>query len=144
MNISSRVDYALSCILRIADKYKKRLVTISEIAHQEKLREDYVAQLLLSMKRRGLLKSCRGADGGYFLAKPPSKIAIKDVVESIEHPIIDIICFRKKARKYKCIHYDDCKIRYLWLDFKKATEGFFMKYTLEALLKKRKEEKSWM
>ena len=143
MKIASRVDYALSCLLRIADRRGKSPVTASEIAAKEKLKEDYVEQLLILLRRKGIIKSTRGPGGGYLLAKPPSRITMKDVIEAIEKDVLEIICFRKKGRRHKCAHMEDCRIRGLWLKVKKDIELVFDKFDLEKMLSRRRKEKNW-
>jgi len=144
MKISSRVDYALSCILIIADSYdKQKPVTVSEIAEKEELELDYVEQLCITMKKAGILKSIRGKKGGYILARPPFRISAKDVVLAIDKNIIEPVCFRKKGRRKRCIHLKDCKIRFLWNGLKKNMELFLESYALDRLLKLRRREKRW-
>lgn len=144
MKVSSRVDYALSCILRIADKYGKyRPVVVKEVAEKEKLEPDYVEQLCVTMKRAGILKSVRGRTGGYVLTASPDKISVKDVIGAIDVNILESICFRKKGRRKKCVHLEDCKIRFLWKKLKENMESFLKRYTLDKLLKLRRKEKNW-
>lgn len=144
MRISSRVDYALSCILRVADRHnKKRPVSVKYVAEKERLATDYVEQLLIKMRRFGILKSLRGKEGGYILARSPSKITAKDVVRSIENEVLELVCFREKGRKNKCIHLDDCKIRNVWINLRESMEAFLEKHTLDELLKLRRKEENW-
>src|SRR3989442_2981198 len=60
-------------------------VAARELAEQEKLPHDYVEQILLRLRRAGLVDSVRGAKGGYHLARPPQDISVKDVIEASEH-----------------------------------------------------------
>lgn len=144
MKISSRVDYALSCILRIADRHKKgKPVTVNEIAEKEKIEPDYVEQLCLMMKRAGILRSVRGKTGGYMLAISPDRISAKDVMVAIEKNILEPVCFRKKGRRKRCAHFEDCKIRSLWENLKKDMELSLSKYALKRLLVLRRSEKNW-
>ncbi len=144
MKVSSRVDYALSCLLRVADKYaERRLVTIREVGEKERIETDYVEQLFIAMKRAGILKSVRGKAGGYVLNKPAHKITVKDVVVAINKEVLKIICHRKKGRRNKCIHSTDCKIRILWEGLRDDMELFLEKYTIEKLLTLRRKEKKW-
>ncbi|MBN1871004.1 MAG: Rrf2 family transcriptional regulator [Candidatus Omnitrophica bacterium] len=144
MKISSRADYALSCILRIADKYgKDRHVTVGEIAESEDIASDYVERLCVIMKRSGLLKSIRGKNGGYVLARDPKKISAKDVLLAIDHIVLEPVCFRKKGRRKKCVHIRDCKIRVLWEELKQNMESFLDRESLQDLLIKRRREGNW-
>ncbi len=144
MRLSSRVDYALSCILRIADREAADdPVTVVEIAKKEGLESDYVERLCVMMKRRGILKSVRGKLGGYVLAKPAEDISAKDVILSIEKSVLELVCFRKKGRRKKCVHLKDCNVRYLWENLKKDMELTLSKYTVDQLVGLRRKQKNW-
>lgn len=144
MKISSRLDYAISCIIRVADKYKsKKPISISHVSAKERLEYDYTEQLLVKMRRAGLLKSVRGPAGGYILSRPPDKITVKDVALAIEDEILELICFRKKGRKKRCVHFSDCRVRGLWLKLREEMESFLTRHTIKGLLLLRKKEKSW-
>jgi Rrf2 family transcriptional regulator, iron-sulfur cluster assembly transcription factor len=142
MKVSSRVDYALSCAIRVAERYgSNEPVNVRQIAGKEKLAMDYVEQLLVTMKRAGILKSVRGKGGGYVLAVSPDKISAKDIVEAVDKNILEPVCFRKKGRQNKCCHSYDCKIRGFWVGLKDKMEDFMDDYTLEKLLILRKKER---
>ncbi|MBL7071942.1 MAG: Rrf2 family transcriptional regulator [Candidatus Omnitrophica bacterium] len=144
MKISSRVDYALSCVLRVADRPDKgNPVTVGDIAKKEKIESDYVERLCVTMKRNGILKSIRGKSGGYILARPAERISAKDVIVAIERNVLEPVCFRKKGRRKKCVHLVGCKIRFLWDNLKKDMELTLSKYTVDQLLSLRKREKNW-
>ena len=143
MKVSSRADYALSCVLRIADKYgDNRPVTVGEVAKKEKLESDYVEHLFIAMRRSGILNSIRGKTGGYVLASPPGKISAKEVIEAIDGSILKLVCFRKKGRRNKCIHYQDCGVRDFWKGLGGKMESFLSGQTLDRLLRMRKKKKS--
>ena len=124
MKISSRSDYALSCILRIAEKHgRQQPVTVKEVAKKEKLQPDYVEQLFVTMKKAGILKSVRGRSGGYLLKASPSKISAKEVVRAIDKSVLELVCERKKGRKGKCVHFDDCAIKAFWKELRERMES---------------------
>ncbi|MFC1807157.1 RrF2 family transcriptional regulator [Candidatus Omnitrophota bacterium] len=144
MKISSRVDYALSCVLRIAEAFDSKLpLSVGTISQMEKLEPDYVEQLLIILKKAGLLSSVRGASGGYMLSTSPSKITAKDIVEAIEGKILECVCERKKGRRNKCHHHDDCKLKVFWQGLGDEMESYLRKHTLKGLLFLRKQEKNW-
>ncbi len=144
MKVSSRLDYAMSCVLRVADQYdSKRPVTAREISKKEKIAAEYAEQLLTKLKRSGVVRSVRGVKGGYILSDSPSRIKTTDVVRTFDKDILTLVCYRPKGRRGKCIHYDDCKIRFFWLGLKDDMETYFDHYDLGELLKKRREEKNW-
>ena len=144
MKISSRVDYALSCAARIADKYESRKpVSVSYVAKKECLEPDYAEQLLIKMKRAGILKSIRGAEGGYVLARSPDKISAKDILVAIEKDILRLVCSREKGRRKSCIHIKDCRVKKVWVGLKNKMEDHLKKFTLKEVLVLRRKEKNW-
>lgn len=144
MKISSRLDYALSCAIVLADMYKKKEpVSVAFIADREKLAYDYVEQLLRALKKHNIVKSLRGVNGGYMLSRPPSKITAKEIVVAIEKKVLKLICDRKRARRKNCIHFYDCRLRSLWIKLRKDMERYFSSYTLLNLLELRKKERSY-
>ncbi|PIV57229.1 hypothetical protein COY52_10995 [Candidatus Desantisbacteria bacterium CG_4_10_14_0_8_um_filter_48_22] len=143
MKISSRFDYAISCILRVADKYNEGPVKASEAAEKEKLKEDYVEQLFRAMRKKDILKSIRGPGGGYVLSRPSSHINCKDIMEAIEKNTFETVCFREKGRRNKCIHRNNCRIRSVWLEIKDGIEALFKRYDVGTLLRMRRTEKNW-
>jgi Rrf2 family protein len=125
----------------VAERYGRgKPVTVREIAEKERLAADYVEQILFALKKEGVLKSIRGKIGGYVLFRPPEKITASDIVKAIDKSILEPVCFRKKGRRNKCVHFNKCKIRSLWVQLKDTMETFLDSYTLEELGRLRKRE----
>jgi Rrf2 family iron-sulfur cluster assembly transcriptional regulator len=144
MKISSRLDYALSCALVVADKYKsKRPVTVKEVAQREKLDYDYVERLLVILKDAGVLRSIRGVRGGYVLARHPARISAKEIIRAFEKEILELVCYRKKGRRKPCVHFGRCRVKNFWLMMRDSLEGFLARHNLEELLRLRRKEKGW-
>jgi len=96
MKFSVKVQYGLQALLELALAYGGGPVPIASIAKTQKIPIRYLEQLMLVLKRKGLVTSLRGKQGGYTLAKHPSDISIMEVVETFEGPI-ELIS--KKMRK---------------------------------------------
>lgn len=142
MKISSRLDYALSCAIVLADMHEKNKPTpVAFIADKECIEYDYVEQLLRALKKAKLVKSTRGVKGGYILSMPPSEISAKDIMVAIEKNSLQLVCERKKARRKDCIHFSDCRVKAVWLGLRESIEKYLKDYTLKGLLMLRKKEK---
>jgi Rrf2 family transcriptional regulator, cysteine metabolism repressor len=142
MKISSRLDYALSCAIILADMHEKNRPTpVALIAQRECIEYDYVEQILRVLKRGNIVKSTRGVNGGYVLAKPPEKITAKDIVIAMEKNSLQLVCERERARRKDCVHFNDCKVKVLWLGLRDNMEKYLNNYTLKRLLILRKKEK---
>src|ERR687886_2386974 len=85
MELSSRVRYALLALLELASHYDQGdYLQIDQIAVSQQISDRYLAQLLMSLRRCGIVRSQRGAKGGYALAKEPRKITMREVVTCLE------------------------------------------------------------
>jgi len=87
MKFSIKVQYGLQAMLELALNYGGGPVQIKTIAKDQKIPVRFLEQLLLVLKRAGLIASIRGKNGGYSLAKRPSEISVLSVIEAFEGPI---------------------------------------------------------
>jgi Rrf2 family protein len=137
MRITTQGDYALRCMIHIAANGTKKPVCISRIAQEEKLPLDYIEQLLMKLRRKRLIKSVRGVNGGYLLNREASRITVKDVIEAVEGEAFEIICGRmQNAKKHKCASPGRCRLKKIWKDLKGQIEGYLDKQTLASLLRR--------
>jgi Rrf2 family transcriptional regulator, cysteine metabolism repressor len=85
LELSSRGNYALLAVFELALAYEAgEPLQIKELASRQNIPDRYLEQLLATLRRRGLVKSQRGARGGYLLSRPPSFISLWDIMETIE------------------------------------------------------------
>ena len=90
MNISARCDYACRAAVELGTRFDAQAtVTAQEIAERRHIPEKYLVHILLQLKRAGLVRSQRGAQGGYMLGRPPEEVRLLDVVEAIDGGILD-------------------------------------------------------
>jgi Rrf2 family transcriptional regulator, iron-sulfur cluster assembly transcription factor len=142
MKISSRVDYAISCLIVIAaETDSQKPISVKHIAEKEDIEVDYVEQLLIVMKRAGILQSRRGVKGGYLLAREAEEITAFDIVRSFEGEVLELVCFRAKGRRSACIHLADCEVRSFWNGLRGCIQTYLEKTTLEELVALRAKEK---
>jgi len=88
MNISSRCEYGYRAVLELAQhRDREEPLIIESIAARRGIPEKFLVHILLQLKRAGIVRSVRGAHGGYLLAKPPEAISFLDIVEAIDGPI---------------------------------------------------------
>jgi Rrf2 family protein len=85
MRVTTWAEYGLIVSVNLARRAGQGPVAARELAEQERLPHDYVEQILLRLRRAGLVDSVRGAKGGYHLAREPHVITVKDVIEASEH-----------------------------------------------------------
>jgi Rrf2 family protein len=90
-------------------------VTGREIAAREKLPADYVEQILLRLRRAGIVNSTRGARGGYALARTPAEISVRDVINASELATFDLHCVSHPVDEERCDASHECSIRPVWM-----------------------------
>lgn len=85
MELSCKSEYALLALLELAQRYEEgQVLQIKEISAQQMIPDRYLEQLLATLRRQGLVRSQRGAKGGYMLARAPWTISILDAIQAIE------------------------------------------------------------
>ncbi|AMQ06036.1 MULTISPECIES: cysteine metabolism transcriptional regulator CymR [Sporosarcina] len=87
MKISTKGRYGLTIVVELGSKFGEGPVPLRKIAEEQKLSEAYLEQLIPPLRNSGIVKSVRGAYGGYMLAKPPTEITAGDVIRILEGPI---------------------------------------------------------
>ncbi len=84
MRISAKGEYAIKALLDLALQRERGLIPIQEIAERQAIPQRYLEQVLLSLKRAGLLTSKRGSTGGYHLTRDPEDITVGAVLRAVE------------------------------------------------------------
>lgn len=132
MKISTKGDYATRALQDLAFRYNEGPVQITEIARRQKLPVRYLEQLLLGLKRAGLLASKRGVNGGYYLAKHPREITLGQVLRTMDGPIAPIFCLFEGERAI-CSQEPICVLRDIWREVHEAIAKIVDRTTLEDL-----------
>ena len=91
MKVSRTMAYALQALLQLAVSDTDAPVSCSYMARSGQMPERFLLQILRSMVNSGILKSIRGVDGGYLLAKQPKDITLLDIYEAFDTPIVPSI-----------------------------------------------------
>ncbi len=115
MRITTWAEYGVICALHLAKRTDKVPVTGREIAAQERLPADYVEQILLRLRRAGVITSTRGARGGYTLSRPPEEISIRAVIHASELETFDLHCLSHPVEEDRCAASHSCSIRPIWV-----------------------------
>ena len=101
---------------------------------QERLPHDYVEQILLRMRRAGLVDSVRGAKGGYLLAREPQAVSVKDVIEASEHVTFEVNCDLHRVDDERCDPSTACSIRPVWRLLERRINDLLAGITLADLM----------
>src|SRR3712207_9413120 len=84
MKLSTKGRYGVRAMVDLAINYGKEPISIKNISKRQSISEYYLEQLFASLRRAGLIKSIRGAQGGYILNREPKDITVSDILEPLE------------------------------------------------------------
>jgi Rrf2 family cysteine metabolism transcriptional repressor len=138
MKLSTRTRYATRAILELAEHFGKGPLQTRVIAKHQEISIKYLEQLMSAMKSDGIIRSQRGAKGGYVLSQPPEKIKLSEIFDIFEGPMVTVECVSNE--KY-CNKADDCVARQVWCEIQKAIKGILESITLQDALDKAKKGK---
>jgi Rrf2 family protein len=130
MRMTMKGDYGLRAMIDLAAHFGKGPVPSSEIAARQLVPEHFLDQLLITLRRAGLLKSQRGPQGGHMLARPPDQISMSDVVEALEGDTSSLACVPNPAA---CQISAGCGMRDVWVEIEQHAQQVLASTTLEQL-----------
>ena len=139
MRITTQAEYGLICALHLARRVDDGPVTGREIAAQERLPGDYVEQIMLKLRRSGIVRSTRGAHGGYALARRPDEISVHDVISAAEHSTFEVHCTSHPVEEARCSSSHDCSIRPVWMLLQRRIDDVLQGVRLSDLLMQESE-----
>src|SRR5512140_1695703 len=92
MILSKKTRYAIVALTRLAREYGKGPIQIREIAEEEKIPQSFLENILLDLRKMGILGSIRGKSGGYYLLKKPEEVTLAEVIRHFEGTIALMYC----------------------------------------------------
>jgi len=114
VRITTWAEYGLICALHLARRLDEGPVTGRDVAEKERLPTDYVEQILLRLRRAGIVRSTRGARGGYVLDRPPGEITVRQVIHASELATFELHCVTHPVNQERCADSHSCSIRPVW------------------------------
>lgn len=114
MKLSTKGRYGMRAMLALARRYGEGPIPLKEVAEIESLSEAYLEQLVSELRKAGLVRSVRGAQGGYLLARKPSSITAGDIIRVLEGPIGPVHCVVELPGADICNCAESCVERLLW------------------------------
>jgi Rrf2 family protein len=140
--MSTRMRYGLRFMLNLGEHYSNEPVFLKKISDEEEISEKYLSQIVLYLKKSGLINSIRGANGGYVLAKPPKDITLKNIYDAIEGEMAILDCL--KNHDISCKRVSECVVRNVWQDINNSIDLKFASITLSDIMDMKKNRKMVM
>ena len=130
MKLSTRSRYAVRLLVALAAEKSDKPVLLKKIAEEEEISDKYLSQLIIPLKSAGLIRSFRGAKGGYALAKKPEKITVEEIVSVMEGTTEIVDCVENPD---SCSRVDFCVTRNVWEGLGKVISDYLRSFTVEDL-----------
>ena len=135
MKLSTRGRYGVRLMLELALHYGEGPVLLRNIAKRQGISEKYLWHLINPLKSMGLIKSIRGAHGGYVLGKEPAEINLRDILRILEGSLCLVDCVENPS---SCDRSDTCITRDIWSETSKNISQTLESVTLEKMVDKQK------
>ncbi|NLL31113.1 MAG: Rrf2 family transcriptional regulator [Clostridiales bacterium] len=130
MKLSTKGRYGVKAMVDLAIHYGDNPVSIKTISKRQGISEYYLEQLFSSLRKAKLIKSIRGAQGGYVLNKDPKDITVADVMDILEGPVEIAECIEGTD----CNNLDCCATRLLWGKIKNSIDEVMEGITLQDIV----------
>lgn len=130
MKLSTKGRYGVRAVVELAANYGGAPVSIKTISKRQNLSEYYLEQLFSPLRRANVIRSIRGAQGGYVLCKHPSEITVGDIMTILEGPIEVADCIDG----FKCDSEECCATKSVWEKIKKSIDDVMNSITLQDIV----------
>jgi len=135
MKFSTKSQYGLRAMVYLAKVFDDgEAHPLKKIAQQERISFDYLEKIISQLEKEKLVNSKRGVTGGYFLAKPPSKMKVGEIIRVLESSTSSVKCTGKKG-KYVCPMEKCCLAKSFWKKIQKTLNTALDSMTLADLIK---------
>lgn len=137
MRLSTKSRYGLRALFDIAYNCGSTPTQIQDISRRQQISPRYLEQIFQNLKRAGILKSKRGPQGGYALARKPEEITVLEILNATEQDVLLVDCAgatsRKRKRKADCPFEGNCVTQTVWEEASALLNALFGGMTLQTL-----------
>ena len=138
MKISTKGRYALRLMLDLAYNHTGSFIPIKNISQRQDISDKYLEQIITQLSRAGLVKSARGAQGGYMLAKEPQEYTVGEILRLLEGNLAPVACV--DDTKEACTRADACVTMEVWREIKDAVNKVVDNITLADLVEQQRQK----
>ena len=117
MKFSTKGRYGLKAVVDIAyitEKQPDKYVSIKSISERQGISENYLEQIIAPLKKARIVNSVRGANGGYYLARPAGKLTAGEVLRILEGPLVPVECVIEGVSVCGDVDCDVCVMKPAW------------------------------
>jgi Rrf2 family cysteine metabolism transcriptional repressor len=113
VRVSAKELYGLRAMSEFARHFGQGPLSLADVARSQGISQAYLEQIAIDLRRGGLLRSKRGVQGGYYLARAPQDTTAGDVIRALEGSILPVQCVAEQ-KCMPCAHEDGCSTRSIW------------------------------
>ena len=135
MKISTKGEYGIRALLELSQRYGQGYIQSTDIASARGIPENYLYQLLITLRKAGIIRSRRGPQGGHMLARTPAGISVAEAVIALEGPLAPVACVQSDVED-DCPYGDHCAMRGVWDQVTQATRDILQSTTFEELVQR--------
>jgi Rrf2 family protein len=137
MTLSKKTRYAMVALTMLARGYGEGPIQIKDIAESEKIPRSFLENILLELKKMGILGSRLGKSGGYFLLRKPEDVSLAEIIRHFEGTIALMYCVSEKAYQpcEFCKDETNCEIRKVFKEIRDTTYSILSRTTLKDLVR---------
>lgn len=143
MKFTTKTEYGLVCLIYMAKNASGQVVPIKDIIRTENFSPTYLEKILQKLKAANIVVSHQGKDGGYALAKHPSQITLKEIIEALEGETFEVYCQPETRKEIVCNHFGLCALGPIWTKTKDLLDRFYGSLTLESMVNPEKQLQSF-
>lgn len=141
LKLSTKGRYGVRAMLDLAQHAGEGPIALKSIAERTELSEHYLEQLISGLRKAGLVRSVRGAQGGYVLGKEANQISVGDVIRVLEGPIAPVECVSEEDPEC-CQKAQYCVTRTIWEKIRDSIADVVDSITLEDMVQDAKRKES--
>jgi Rrf2 family protein len=134
MKVSTRGEYGVRAMVALAHHYGIGPMSIAAVAKESSVPYAYLEQLIVPLRKAGLVESKRGAQGGYQLTRPPDEVKVGEVYRIMEGPVAPMDCVSEDLSEQTCPLIEGCETRPVWLKLRDSIAGVLDSMTLADLV----------
>jgi Rrf2 family protein len=133
-----RVEYGIRAVMDLVENHGRGLVRSSDIARRRVIPEAFLDQVLMDLRKAGVVRSLRGPSGGHELARPPTSLSLGEVVRSLGEEPLAVACMRDDH----CIVSDSCVLQDVWCELAESYQEILNGTLIIDLVRREAERKA--
>lgn len=135
MRISTKGEYGIRALMELSARHGEGYIQSSDIAAARDIPENYLFQLLITLRKAGIVRSRRGPQGGHMLARAPERITLAEAVAALEGPVAPTLCVQEDIAD-DCARKEYCAVREIWQRINDSTRHILEETTFKTLIQR--------